>query len=74
MKETYIRQLRLYGRLVEENFGVCPTKGVLLPMQGASVEIGLDPQACASAAEEAVGLLDEYNVGLQTVQTISDLA
>lgn len=74
VKETYIRQLRLYGRLVQENFGVCPTKGVLLPMQGAAVEIDLEPQACASAAEEAVGLLDKYNVGLRTVQTISDLA
>jgi hypothetical protein len=74
VKEKYIRQLKLYGRLLQENFGVCPTKGVLLPMQGAAVEISLDPQACTAEAEEAVGLLDEYNVGLQTVRAISDLA
>jgi hypothetical protein len=74
VKEAYIRQLRLYGRLVEEHFGVCPTKGVLLPMQGAAVEISLNHQACASESEEAIRLLDGYNSQLQTTGAVSDLA
>jgi hypothetical protein len=74
VKESYVRQLRLYGRLVEEHLGLRPTKGVLLPMQGAAVEVALDQQTCAAESEEAVGLLDTYNARRQTAAAASDLA
>lgn len=74
IKQAYVRQLRLYGRLVEEHLGLCPTRGVLLPMQGAAVEVILEPQACAAEAEDAVRLLDAYNSRLQTARTASDFA
>jgi len=60
--------------LVEENFGKCPIKGVLLPMQGAAVEVGLDQQVCAEEAEHAVKLLDAYNSQLQAAPTTSNVA
>ncbi len=74
VKLAYVRQLRLYGRLVEERLGVCPAKGVLLPMQGEAVEVPLDRQTCAAEATEAVGLLDAYNGQLETSPTIAHLA
>jgi hypothetical protein len=74
IKQAYVRQLRLYGRLVEERLGVCPTKGVLLPMQGEAVEVALDSETCAVEATEAVQLLDVYNSRLQSVPTVSSLA
>jgi hypothetical protein len=74
IKEAYVRQMRLYGRLVEEQLGMCPRKGVLVPMQGAAVEVSLDPQACAAEADEAVGLLDAYRCLLDAAFVASDLA
>jgi hypothetical protein len=74
VKETYVRQLRLYGRLVEEHLGVSPTKGILLPMQGTPVEVSLNRQDCAVESEKAVRLLDSYNAQLQCVSTASNLA
>jgi len=74
VKETYIRQLRLYGRLVEEHLGVSPTKGILLPMQGTPVEVSLNRQDCAVESEKAVRLLDSYNAQLQCISTASNLA
>jgi hypothetical protein len=74
VKETYIRQLRLYGRLVEEHLGLSPTKGILLPMQGAPVEVSLNRQDCAVESEKAVRLLDSYNAQLHCISTASNLA
>jgi putative RecB family exonuclease len=74
IKQAYVRQLRLYGRLVQEHMGVCPTKGTLLPMQGEAVEVSLDSEACEAEATDAVGLLDAYNHQLQSASTVSDLA
>ena len=74
VKEGYLRQLRLYGHLANENYGSCPRKGRLLPMQGAPVEIDLDPETCAAEAVDAVNLLNHYNSQLITVSDVRSLA
>lgn len=74
VKEAYLRQLRLYGQLVRERQGRCPSKGKLLPMQGDPVEIRLDAATCATEAAEAVALLDAYNTHLKTAPSVSALA
>jgi hypothetical protein len=74
VKEGYVRQLRLYGHLVNENTGACPSKGKLLPMQGNPVEIDLTPEACKSEAEEAIGLLEAFNSQVAQCASIDQLA
>jgi hypothetical protein len=74
IKQRYVRQLRLYGHLVHATGGQCPSKGKLLPMQGETVEINLDPDTCQAAAEEAVNLLDAFNERLATASGPTNLA
>jgi len=74
VKQGYVRQLRLYGHLVHEIRGQCPSKGKLLPMQGETVEIDLDPETCAAEAAAAVNLLDSFNAQLANALDASDLA
>jgi len=61
VKIAYIRQLRIYGYLVKEKLGWWPSRGILLPLAGAGIEVALDPIECAREATEAVALLDAYN-------------
>lgn len=74
VKEGYVRQLRLYGHLVRENTGVCPSKGKLLPMQGAQVEINLTPDECEAEAKEAIGLLDSLNLAISNCGAAEQIA
>lgn len=60
-KASYVRQLQIYAFLVKECTGRRPARGVLLPMEGPSFQIKLEPAACERAATEALGLLDDYN-------------
>ena len=64
VKDSYKRQLQVYGYLVKENLGIWPSRGVLLPMSGGRIEVKLDPESCTRAATEAVSLLDAYNAGI----------
>lgn len=64
VKAAYVRQLRIYGYLVEQALGRWLARGVLLPLAGAGVHVALDPVDCTREAEEAVALLDEYNARL----------
>ena len=64
IRQSYARQLRLYGYLVQQNAGICPGKGKLLPMQGSAIEIVLTPQECAAEAEDAANLLDSVNIAI----------
>ncbi|MFO0818002.1 MAG: PD-(D/E)XK nuclease family protein [Pirellulales bacterium] len=73
-KQSYVRQLCIYGHLVHVNTGQCPRKAKLLPMQGETVEIDLDPDACRAAAKDAVNLLDAFNERLATGSGAGDLA
>ncbi|MBC8877041.1 MAG: PD-(D/E)XK nuclease family protein [Planctomycetes bacterium] len=74
IKEAYVRQLHLYGHLVNETRGHCPRKGRLLPIQGETAEIDLHPEMCAAEAAEAVNLLDAFNTQLANASDASDLA
>jgi hypothetical protein len=61
IKESYIRQLRLYAFLVNENLGYWPRYGILLPIFGADVEVHLDAQECIQEATRSISLLESYN-------------
>ncbi len=74
VRQSYVRQLRLYGYLVQEDTGTCPTKARLLPMRGSPVEIILDPQECAAEAEDAVHLLDSVNMAVANGLTADEIA
>ena len=74
VKESYCRQLRIYGFLVKETLGWWPRRGWLLPVIGAAVEVALDPESCVREAAEAVALLDAYNRGLAEAADLRALA
>jgi hypothetical protein len=61
VKAAYVRQLRIYGYLVNEVLGWWPLLGRLLPLAGAGVEVVLEPTECEREALGAVALLDDYN-------------
>jgi len=61
VKTAYVRQLRIYGYLVNDNLGWWPSRGIVLPPFGAGIEIPLDPAECVLEATDAVTLLDNYN-------------
>lgn len=61
VKASYVRQLQLYAFLVKETTGSWPRRGVLLPMEGAPVEVSLDPATCKQIAQEALDRLEKYN-------------
>lgn len=61
IKAAYVRQLRLYAFLVHAQFGWWPKYGRLLPMDGAPVEIELDPSDCQAESELAIALLNQFN-------------
>jgi hypothetical protein len=61
VKRAYVRQLRLYGYLVNDALGWWPRRGWLFPLAGLPVEVALEPTQCVTEATEAVGLLDRYN-------------
>lgn len=65
MKASHVRQLQVYAFLVKESTGAWPVRGVLLPMEGAPLEIELESAACERAAAEALSLLDEYNRNIE---------
>jgi hypothetical protein len=74
IKESYLRQLRIYGFLVRETLGWWPRRGVLFPMTGSPVEVDLDPDECTKEAKAVVRLLDEYNAQLTGHQDPLQLA
>jgi hypothetical protein len=74
IKAGYIRQLRIYGFLVNESLGWWPTTGILLPPVGPGAHLDLEPDACTVEATDAVALLDEYNAELQRSTSVRSLA
>ncbi len=74
VKSAYVRQLRIYGYLVKDELGWWPTRGVILPLAGAGVEILLDPSECAREATDAVALLDTYNSKVRAGAAPDELA
>ncbi len=60
LKQSYLRQLRIYAYLVHEATRRWPRRGFLYPIAGPPVDVALDPAACTQEATEAVALLDHY--------------
>jgi PD-(D/E)XK nuclease superfamily len=63
-REAYARQLQLYAFLEHEASGSWPTSAHLFPLQGASVEIDIEPERCSELAAEALNELDAYNTAV----------
>ena len=74
IKSAHIRQLHIYGYLVFESLGYFPEKGKLLPLQGKSAEINLDPDICTQEANKAIELLESFNSELSKSSDPSNLA
>lgn len=74
VKESYVRQLSLYGHLVHMSSGSCPKKGVLMPMQGSPTTVDLTPETCAAEAEAALELLASFNSALLAADEATDIA
>lgn len=74
LKAAYVRQLRIYGYLVNEKLGWWPLRGLILPLAGAGVEVALDPSECGREATEAVALLDAYNGRVRAGAAPADFA
>lgn len=60
-REAYVRQLQLYALLEYEVSGTWPETAHLFPLEGAPVEIEVDPSHCLRVGEEALALIDDYN-------------
>jgi CRISPR/Cas system-associated exonuclease Cas4 (RecB family) len=63
-RQAYVRQLQLYAYLEHEATGSWPTTAHLFPLQGAPVEIEVDPQVCSQLAKSALDALDTYNAAV----------
>jgi hypothetical protein len=74
IKVAYVRQLRIYGYLVNENLGWWPRRGVLLPLGGVGVEVALEPSQCEQEAAEAIALLESYQRALSAAVVPDQLA
>jgi hypothetical protein len=74
VKTAFVRQLRIYGFLVKEVLARRPQRGILFPLAGSGVEIGLDPVDCEQEALEAVTLLDCYNSKFHSGAALADFA
>jgi PD-(D/E)XK nuclease superfamily len=72
-KASYVRQLRIYSYLVKETLGWWPERGLLLPMAGQGIEVPLSPEDCEREAQEAVALLDAYNLTIGSAMPRSSL-
>jgi hypothetical protein len=70
-REGYVRQLQLYACLEQETSGGWPMSAHLFPLQGAPVEIEVEPPIClavAAAAREALGAYNATVPGVQPAQ------
>lgn len=74
VKASYLRQLRIYAYLIQQNLGIWPRLGVIVPLTGDAFEIELHPVECEHEALEAVKLLDSYNEILHAWQDPNMLA
>jgi CRISPR/Cas system-associated exonuclease Cas4 (RecB family) len=61
IRDSYQWQLQLYAVLEQQTFGEWPESASLLPLEGPSVSVAIDPGACRRVADEAMRLLSDYN-------------
>lgn len=74
VKLSYLKQLQIYAYLIHESLGYWPKHAVLLPMEGPSFEIDLQPSLCIKEANEALEMLQQYNEAIRNRVDLSNLA
>ncbi len=74
VKSHYRTQMLLYAVLEHEATGVWPKRATLVPLQGDSVVIEVDPAEATAAAEAAIAVLDEYNRDVERGESPMKLA
>ena len=62
--EPYERQLRVYAYLWREQFGVWPTRTLLLPIDGPEIEVAVEPAASLTLVETANRAKEAFNAAL----------
>ncbi len=73
-KDTYARQLKLYGYLVGENYGHQERVGHLVPMAGQEIAMSLKPEECEQEADRALTVLREVDESCRTCDSVGMLA
>ena len=63
-REAYARQLQLYAFLEHETSGTWPMSAHLFPLQGAPVEIDIEPERCLELVAQALNELEAYNTAV----------
>jgi hypothetical protein len=58
---AYERQVQLYCAMEKERAGSFPTVGWMIPFDGPTVEVHVEPAICRALAEEALEALSGYN-------------
>jgi len=61
VKESFVRQMRLYAALYAKTTGSWPAKLELVPLDGASAEIPFDAAVCEVLLEEAISTRGRIN-------------
>jgi RecB family exonuclease len=68
LRESYVRQLRLYAFMEYETTDEWPTNAYLFPLSGPAIEVSVHQNDCRDLAREAVELLDAYNAATPAEQ------
>jgi hypothetical protein len=74
IKARYRRQLLLYSAMHHDVTGRWPSKAHLIPLTGDRVSITIDPAEAETEAMAAIGLLDQYNAEIATMESSDILA
>jgi hypothetical protein len=61
VRDGYARQLKLYAYLEHEVTDLWPSRAVLVPFEGSTVNVEIDPQDCEALAADARTALAAYN-------------
>lgn len=70
-RAAYVHQLQLYALLEHADSGSWPDTAHLFPLQGAPVEIDVEPSECIRRGQEALDLLDAFNAAAPGQQPAS---
>lgn len=74
VRKDYVDQLLIYAAMYYDLEGVWPVGAILEPLGGSSLEIGINPEEAAQAAQKALDLLTEYNEMVEVGVQVSDFS
>ena len=67
-RESYVRQLHLYGLMEHETTGAWPDELVLMPLAGEPVSVPASPETSVELGRDAVRLPDQYEARVPGAQ------